>query len=185
MQKEVGFGNRRLPALVYSDLPDSCPESYAYGGAGNIMGSDGVLDSGQAVRFSESKTITSTKFWLKKVGSVSGNVCSKIYNAAGAVGVTAKGSGAAIATSSTVTASSISTSFTLVEFTFTDCTLSAGAYVFTVNYEGAVDLENHILTDFSEPVPPTDRHYGNYATRTSSLWLSYQYRDAIFYIYGS
>lgn len=135
-----------------------------------------------------SGVLNSAKFWVKRVGSPTGNLICNIYAHTGTFGTsTGKPTGSALATSDGIDISTISTTAALVTFTFTGAnkiSLSGGTnYCVVLERSGgsAWNGSNYawIGSDNSSPT-----HAGTTVYYTSS-WSAYNTGvvDTTFYVY--
>jgi hypothetical protein len=145
-----------------------------------------ALYSGGNVKIGQSFTgngasITSAKFHIKKTGSPTGNATVSIYAHSGTYGTSSVATGSAVATSGNLDVSTLTTSFALVEFTFSSPyeTTNATNYVVAIEYSGG-DGDNavNVCIDTS-----SSTHDGNFIYYTSS-WDYLANRDTCFYVYG-
>jgi hypothetical protein len=136
---------------------------------------------GQAFTLASAKTLTSVKFYLKKDGSPTGNGVAKIYAATGTVGTNATATGSALATSGTFDMSTLTTSYQLIEFTFSGYSASAGDYCVVLDFDSLDGSGNYVYagTDNSSP-----SHSGNLVRYVSGSWEGRSDNDTIFYLYG-
>lgn len=145
------------------------------------------IGDGETFSTSSSLPLYSSKFYLLKVGSPTGNIVSKIYNYSGTPGTNAIPSGAALATSDAISIATLTGSYQLIEFLFTGAnaiTLAATSkYVITVEYSGG-DNSNKLQVgwDSSSPTRPGQ----NISLRLSSgTWFGGNSSQAVvFYVYG-
>lgn len=136
---------------------------------------DTSVTAGQAIALASSKTITSVKFYLKKITAPTGNIVAKVYSCSGTPGSTGVPTGSALATSDTVAISTLSTSFGLVEFTFsTPYTASAGGVCVSVEWSGTGG-QLAVGIDYSSPSHAGNNYFNGAAYSTA---------DTIFYLYG-
>ncbi len=146
------------------------------------------LSVGQSITNISKCVLDSSKFYLYKSGSPTGDITSSIYNYTGTPGTDAVPSGSALATSDAVDVSSLPTPYTsiaLVTFTFSGInriTLSAGTnYIITVNYSGG-DITNCAAVG-DDTHSPT--HSGNWCQYTvASGWIGANVFATVFYAYG-
>jgi hypothetical protein len=125
----------------------------------------------------------SCKFFLAKVGSPTGNIVAKIYAHSGTFGTSSIPTGAALATSNAVAASVLTTSFALVEFTFSSPpTLTNGTKYVVVVEEAVGSTSSHYIRVGSDASSPT--HDGNAAGYNGSTWVSGT-EDIVFYVESS
>ncbi|MBE3141466.1 MAG: hypothetical protein IMZ53_12900 [Thermoplasmata archaeon] len=123
--------------------------------------------------------LTSAKFYLKKVGSPTGNCSARLYVGAGGATLTDPVS----ATSGTINVSTLSTSITLVAFTFagTFTPVNGTVYTITCHYEGG-DVSNYIVVG-ADNSSPTDNGVCGYCN-ADRQWKTWTW-DTIFYVYGT
>lgn len=128
------------------------------------------------------KGLYSAKFYIKRVGSPTGNVVAKLYAMSGSYGTTAQPTGAALATSDVVDITTISTSYALVTFLFSGVNkivLNGSNYIITIEYSDGAGV-NHLTvqSDASSPA-----HNGNMCYKNRyDIWTYYEY-DVCFYVY--
>lgn len=136
--------------------------------------------AGEALTLAAPHSITSVKFWIKRVGNPAGNIYAQLFASTGTVGTNATGTGSALAASSNVDVSTISTTASLVEFPITYAA-SAGDLVLVLAFTGGtVDLSNCIQVGIDASSPT---YAGNY-TDYSPGWHGYSTIDTAFYLYG-
>ena len=128
-------------------------------------------------------TLDSAKFYLKKVGSPTGNVYAKIYAHTGTFGSGGTPTGSALAVSDAVDVSTIGTSNALQTFSFSGAnriTLANGThYCVVISYSGGTAGVDFIIAgyDFTSPT-----HAGNAAYYDTSWHATSP--DICFYVYG-
>jgi hypothetical protein len=129
--------------------------------------------------------IVSCKFYLQKNGLPTGNCYAKLYSHSGTYGSSSK-PGDLLATSDAKDVSTISTSYGLVEFTFSGAeqyTLVNGTYyIIMINYEdGTTWADLNFGVDYTSP-----SHGGNASHKVAggSTWIADGLRDACFYVYS-
>lgn len=129
-------------------------------------------------------TLDSAKFYIRRIGSLTGNCYAKLYDHTGTYGSGGKPTGAALATSDAIDVSTISTTFALVTFTFSGAnrvTLVDGTYyciAFESNNGTGLSLGITIGSDASSPT-----YDGNAAYYESGAWNALT-SDLCFYVYG-
>lgn len=124
--------------------------------------------------------ITSAKFYLSRGTSAVGNINAAIYAHTGTYGTDGTGTGSALATSNNINvATGITTSLTLIEFTFSTpfTTVNGTHYVVAVEYTDATDIVN-VGRDVSSAT-----HAGSNQVYTSSWSSAGAGVDTIFYVY--
>jgi hypothetical protein len=124
-------------------------------------------------------------FYLKKVGSPTGNATAIIYAHSGTFGTSSVGTGSALATSATLDVSTLTTSYALKDFTFSGgnkITLTNGTnYVVVVNYAGGDGFSNYVHVGVDNS---SSSHGGNQVERTGAgVWTANSSNDACFYVY--
>lgn len=140
--------------------------------------------SGVIIRVAESfacgvnSTLSSAKFYLKKVGSPTGNIVFKLYS-------NSTGPGSVLATSGTMDASSLTTSYALTELLFTGAnaiSLSNGTtYWISCEYSGG-NSSNYIVigTDTTSPSYSGQLYY-----YYNESWVYLDGYDLCFYVYAA
>ncbi|MFA6291774.1 MAG: hypothetical protein WC637_08335 [Victivallales bacterium] len=110
--------------------------------------------------------ILSVKFFLKKYGTITGNMSAKIY-AATAAGIPV---GAALFESANVDVATLTTEPAFIQFEFTDCELAAGNFVFVLVFAGG-DSTNHVKFAYNGNTTSKSAWYnaqGSYWTTNST-----------------
>jgi hypothetical protein len=103
-----------------------------------------VLTNGTTIKNTSGGNLNldSATFYLKKVGTPTGNMTAQLYALTGSYGSTGTGTGSVLATSGNVDVSTLSTSFSSITFSFTGgnryLLLDNTAYALVVNYPSAV-----------------------------------------------
>lgn len=120
----------------------------------------------------------SAKFYLKKVGSPTGNAVAKLYAHSGTFGSSSVPTGGALATSNNVDVSSLTGTLTLTNFVFsTWYQFTAGTnYVIAIEYSGG-DASNYVQVGYDASSPG---HAGNKST-LSGTWSAQSGHDCCFY----
>ncbi len=133
-----------------------------------------------------SYSVTSCKFYLKKQIAPTGTVTANIYAHSGTYGTSSVSTGAALATSVAFDVSTLTTSFQLIEFTFsTPYIISASTYyIIALNSNITGDASNTVDwgDDSSSPSAGGNACFGAAATGPTSADNT---RDFIFYVYGT
>lgn len=142
--------------------------------------SDLALDN-TTTRISQSFTgaggpLASVKFWIKKVGSATGNATAKLYAHSGTFGTSSVPTGTALAASNVLDVSTLTTSYQLIEFTFpwNYALVNATNYCVTLEYTGTSSDYVHVGYDASAA-----GHGGNKATYAGS-WTAQSTHDVCF-----
>ncbi len=143
-----------------------------FGGSGNNTA------VGQSFTCGVLATLDSCKFYLKKANSPTGNAVAKLYSYDDEWHLP----DSLLATSDTIDVSTFTTSFQLIEFTFSgseqyEMQVSTD-YFIVVEYSGG-DSSNNILIGLDNSSPSASGHSAFY----SSSWLEGS-SDAVFYVYG-
>lgn len=162
------------------ELLDSYPESnystafYVYSGW--------YTSFGQSFHNDTENTLYSCQFYVRKMGTPTGNVVAKLYACTGTLNYDSKPTGSALAVSDAVDISTLGTSFALQAFTFSGAnqiTLEENTnYVIQCEYAGG-DGSNCLLVGYDSSSPTHDGNPSYY----SSSWLAAA-DDVIFYING-
>jgi hypothetical protein len=131
--------------------------------------------------------IVEAKFYLKKVGSPTGNIHAYLYAINGAYGGGDDvPTGTALATSDDFDVSTLTTSYTVVSFTFSGSEQyemeAETAYVIVCSAmsSGTLDSGNYFIVGFDGTSPT---HTGNGARNRHGNWAAQSY-DVCFYVYG-
>jgi len=164
-------------------LIDSYSESNYSGGSYLSGYTDDYQKISQSITGKSSK-LSSHKWYLKKLGSPTGNAVAVLYAHTGTYGTSSKPTGAALATSDNFDVSTLTTSYQLITFTFTGAQqyplVNGTYYCMTIEYSGG-DHTNCVIVGL-DGISPT--HSGNSAGYYNSAWTIYSARDEIFYVYG-
>jgi hypothetical protein len=147
-------------------------------GTSNLRSISNAYKAGQTFTVSVPTRLLKVKFYLKKVGSPTGNSYAKIYALSGGLPT-----GSPLATSNAFNTSTLSTtSFTLATFNFDETnqiTLSAGTYAVTFEPDDLVAGTNtQFGTDTTSPT-----HSGTPLIYNGTVWSTLT-NDMIFYVYG-
>ena len=132
-------------------------------------------------------TLHSCKFYLKKLGSYveTKSIYAKVYSHTGAYG-TSSLPGSLLATSDAVTVSSLSTSLSLITFSFSgtnQITLSPNTYyVLDFDYTTATATDDYVQISYDYT---SSSHSGNISDYGDGSWAATSGNDLCFYIYGS
>lgn len=143
------------------------------------------LADGQSFVNPSSIALYSTKFYLSKTGSPTGNIVSKIYAVAGTSGTNAVPTGSALATSGVIDIATLTGSSQLVEFVYTGVNAitlgTSTAYAATVEYSGGNGSNQlRVAADLSSP-----SYAGNFSAKLSGgTWIGDASADFIFFVYG-
>lgn len=126
--------------------------------------------------------LTSATFYVKKTGTVTGNMQYTLYAHTGTYGSSSTGTGSPLATSTTYSVASLATSYTSVTLTFpTPYALSVSTYYVMVLEWSGGDISNY-LTVGSDNTSPT--HGGNTVHYTSG-WSYSATQDTCFDVIGT
>ena len=165
-----------------SQITDSYSESNQNTGTG--LDSTGYTDISQSFT-GAGGALASAVFYLRKVGSPTGNTVAKVYSHTGSFGSTSTPN-TLLATSDNVDVSTLSTSYGLKTYTFSGAqqiTLVAGTkYCVVVEYTGGDGANQMVVgTDSTSP-----SHAGNIAFYPNTgAWLASASFDACFYVYDN
>lgn len=190
-----GYGSKRadLPAGLHSvsTIPDSeltsISDSYSesnYTTYINVSMANTIASSrGKGQSFTGADgTLDSCKFYLRNVdGTATGTVVAKLYAHTGTYGTSSLPTGNALATSNSVDVSSLSTTNSLVTFTFDNSyTMVNGTYyVITLEIQ---DAGTGLIGYGSDTTSST--HSGNRVYETTVGNWTTSTADSIFYVYG-
>jgi len=147
-----------------------------------LYNSTNTSRAGECFTLSNSHTIRSVKFYLKKTGSPTGTIGAYLYAASGTPGTDAVITGSVLA-SATLDCSTFTTDYVLYEFVFTTpYTVAPGNYGIQVSMASSTsDASNYVSLglDASSPSYSTGNAYlynGSYTAESS--------KDVCFYLYG-
>ena len=125
-------------------------------------------------------SITSCRFYLKKSGTPTGNLYAKIYTHSGVYGTSSVPTGGPLATSDALDISTLSTSYELVEFTFSTPYATIGDTNYVLSLEATTAVSVYIGVDNVSP-----SHSGNRSYNFLGMgWEKDNTRDICFYVYG-
>jgi len=132
--------------------------------------------------------LSKAKFYIRKIGSPTGNCKAHIYAHTGTFGSTGKPTGSPLATSDDVDVSTLPTSLTLTDFTFSGANkinLSASTkYCVAIQAAGA-DSSNGIEIGY-DSTSPTHAGNGSFSNdSTGSAWNADNTYDVCFYVEGT
>jgi len=143
----------------------------------------GYITMAQSFTGDGSKT-PSCKFYLKKVGSPTGNAWVRIYTHAGVYGTSSYPTGLNLAVSSFLDVSTLTTDYQLITFNFSginQITLEDGTYyVISIEYIGG-DVDNRVVVGTDNTSPS---HSGNASFVIDGWWNYSDTIDTCFYVYG-
>lgn len=149
---------------------------------GSVINGGGVFPSSVAQSFEATGGfIDSAKFYISRFGTLSGNVYAKLYTHTGTFGSTSK-PGTLLATSDPIVASSISTSLSLVTFTFSGAQRislgDVGGQYFCIAIEHTDSVgDNYVVVGTDQS---SSTHAGNAAIKLGGgSWATPGY-DAVF-----
>jgi len=141
---------------------------------------------GQSFTNTSANTLWSCKFYLKKSGLPANNMYAQIYAHTGTYGSTSKPTGSALATSDAVSASTLTTSSTLITFTFSGANkiaLSATTYYVVVLKYVSAEEEKYVIPGIDTSAVS---HSGNTSySADGSSWSANEGWDMSFYVYGT
>lgn len=122
--------------------------------------------------------LASVSFWLKKVGSATGNAVAKMYTHSGVMGTSSVPTGVALAASDPYDVSALTTSYQLIEFTFPwQYTMTATNFCFTLEYTGTAT--DYIAVGYDASAAGAS---GNKATYTGAAWTAQATQDCCYYV---
>lgn len=145
------------------------------------LGNGNELKVAQSFNNPRAAFLTSCKFSLKKVGTVSGNAVATLYPVSGTFGVNAVPTGTALATSLDFDVSVITGTDALYEFTFDgNYTMIPGNYFIAIEYSGG-DISNYIEvgTDLTQAYGPNSAFFDTII----AAWEA-DSSSVPFYVYG-
>lgn len=130
--------------------------------------------------------ISKVKFYLRKYGTPTGNLIVRLYAHTGTFGSSGIPTGSSLANGSSFSIASLTTSYQLIEFTFS----GTHQYLMELNTAYCIQLEvadgvlgsgNYVMVgaDFS-----TASHEGNQVRYLYSAWAYETTKDTCFYLYG-
>lgn len=133
--------------------------------------------------------LNSCKFYLKKLGTYTGNLTAQIYEHSGTYGTTSIFTGTALATSDNFDATTLDTSFSLVTFTFSGdnkISLTETKYEVVINGTGISGSANNnpkVGGETGNLGEPLVGHDGNACFEYEAETAYYEYVDLVFYVY--
>lgn len=161
---------------------DSCSESnYATDITLSVDVGIGTNMSGQSIT-GNGGSLTSVKFYLKKSGTLSGTMYAKLYAHTGTYGTSSIPTGSALATSDGVAESSLTTSYQLIEFTFsTPYTLSNGTYYVIIFEPATYTASNYTVVGVTSASVSSGNSSRN---QVPTGWAESASEDLCFYAYS-
>jgi hypothetical protein len=177
-----GFGAAgSTDAAVYNSITPTVMDSYA--SSNYDTDTNTYNNEGSGMSFTgDGGTIDAVQFYLRRVGSPTGNLRMYIYAHSGTWGSTGVPTGSPLATSDPVDVSTIGTSMHFEQFNFpTPFTTSAGVHYFAVfDYTTLTeDVSNQIIVGYDSSSPTAG---GNLAYKPAGTWLSNP-GDWCFFVY--
>ena len=150
-----------------------------------FMYSGNNQDFGQSFNSPIDCILSSCKFYIKKRGTISGNIYAKLYAHTGVYGVSGTATGSVLATSDAIDSSTLSTTVSLVGFTFSGAekvSLTGGTkYVILLENTNSGD-DNNCVTIYLDITSPT--HGGLVVFSNDSVGFSPQnIYDTFFIVY--
>lgn len=140
---------------------------------------------GQSFDVSTTNNIISVKFYLKRSATGAGELKAQLYASEGTHGSNARPLEPTLAVSDGIDiATGLTTSFTLIEFTFTGAQqyeMQSGT-VYCIEVV-ATTLTSGTVSVGADSSLPT--HAGNISAATQGIWGSSSSWDVIFYVYGN
>lgn len=180
--KLVTFNNAAAITVSLPD-PSSVVDSFPVGSIVSLTNypiySGNITGVGQSFTPSASGNLKSVGFYLSKTGAPTGNAVAKLYAHSGTYGSTGVPTGTALATSTNFDVSTLTTTQTVIYFTFptTYALVSGTNYVVTVEYSGGTSA-NCINAGLNSP---STGHPGNASDFTTG-WNALSNYDAVFYV---
>jgi hypothetical protein len=126
--------------------------------------------------------MASASFWLKKVGSPTGNIQVKLNTHSGTFGTSSIAITPILANSDLVNIANLTTSYQLIKFTFPwyyQYWMAVSTnYFLSLEYSGG-DASNYLHVGYDSSAAG---HAGNKATKTGSTWTAQATHDCCFYL---
>lgn len=126
-------------------------------------------------------SLTKAQFYVKKVGSPTGNMYAYLYEHSGTFGTSSVPTGSPLAVSSAVDISTLTTSYALQDFVFQDYDIDDGYFEIVLGYfDGGASDYLHVGYDSS-----SSSHAGNLCNSSNATsWTAVASADLCFYVYG-
>ena len=138
---------------------------------------------GQSFLTGNAATLKSVKVYLKKTGSPTGNLVTRLLTHSGTYGLSSVPTGVALATADNFDVSTLTTSYQLITITFSGANqyaMSANTnYCLTVGYAGSGT--NFVTVGYDNTYPD---HRGNFMTFVAISWGASPTSDMCFYVYA-
>ncbi len=155
--------------------------------AGTEIYGANIQASGNSFTNTNATVLDSARFYLKKLGTPSGDMVARVYAHTGTFGTNSEPTGAILATSDAINASTLTTSYVLTTFTFTgvnNISLTAATKYCVLFGFSDGDISNHPITagDDSSPTHPGNNFY---TLDSSSSWITAAGWDDIFYVFAA
>lgn len=148
--------------------------------------SPGPKGAGEAIALVTGGTLDSMKWYLRKVGTPTGNGFAKVYACSGTPGTNGAPTGAALATSDALDVSTLSTSFALITFNFSGAnriTLSNSTN-YALSFEYTAGNSTNKVNIGADSTSPSKAN-GNEFFDNSGVWAADNTFDECFYLYGA
>lgn len=165
---------------------DSYSEANIDGDTTNLR-SDQWQQIGQTFTTTSAAALASCKFSLKKLGTPTGTMTAKLYAFTGGYGGSGKPTGAALATSGTVSVSSLTTSYQLITFTFPNPKLTVSAsthYAILLDANSVTGNASNYVLMGTDTIGPTQGGDYFFSSDSSTYTSSGTIASLAFYVYG-
>jgi hypothetical protein len=172
-----------VQVATHSDFPaGGTMDSYSESNQGTTRQLNNILDAAAQSFTGNGYPINELKFYIKKNGLPTGVVTAKIYEHSGTFGSSGVPTGAALASSTTtIDITTISTSYSLVSFSFNNFeTVNGTKYIASIEFSNG--NASNLLDCGMDTTAPT--HGGNLSERTkgTGTWTAQATWDLCFYV---
>lgn len=175
------------PYIIEAATLDSYSESN-YSGNAIALRNGTFTYAAQSFTNTNASTLDSCKFYIKKVGSPTGNVTAYIYEHDGTYGSTSSPglTPSILATSDVLDIATLTTSYQVIEIEYSgaeEISLTAATYyISAISYTGG-DVNNRLVVGLDATTPT---HDGNKCKSTDgATWLVDDDEDICFYVEGT
>lgn len=177
----IPFAQATTAALSYSETNYNTSQTL-YSGSIVAVGQSFAVPAVTAPN-GFSYRMSSVKFYLKKVGSPTGNIQVVLNTHSGTFGTSSIATTPILAKSNTIDISTLTTSYQLIEFTFPwwyqyQFNPSTNYHI-SVEYSGG-DASNYLNVACDSS---SSTHAGNFSSKTGTTWTANSSLDCCFYVY--
>lgn len=178
---KIPFAQATSTALSYSETNRDSDQAIYLGSV--VAVGQSFLTPAAVAPATTGLRMSSCKFYIKKVGSPTGNIQVVLNTHSGTLGTSSIATTPILAKSFVVDITTLTTSYQLIEFTFPwwyqYWMLPATNYFLSIEYANG-DASNYLHVGYDASTPS---HAGNKATKTGTTWTAQSTNDCCFYAY--